>query len=153
MTRQQLYGKDSGERTPPTSQLLGEYLPLSDVAPLVVATSPANLLLASSFSGSTSQAPDPSLGGAARDTHAGIAHSAFQPTPGHVKNNGQTNVPLDAAPPTPLAVAATASTSSQVVDPFYGPTTKAVLSTKGAFHALQPVSGHVQNDGRNSSAQ
>jgi hypothetical protein len=56
-------------------------------------------------------------------------------------------VPLDATPPTPT-VAATASTSSQVVDPFYVPT-KVITATGGALHALQPVSGHVQNDGRN----
>jgi hypothetical protein len=66
-----------------------------------------------------------------------------------MKNDGQVSVPLVAASPTPLTVAATASIASQVVDPFYGPT-KVVLSTGGAFHALQPESGHVQNNGRAS---
>jgi hypothetical protein len=45
--------------------------------------------------------------------------------------------------------AATASMTSQVVDPFYGPT-KVVATTGGAFRALQPESGHVQDDGRAS---
>jgi hypothetical protein len=68
-----------------------------------------------------------------------------------MKNNGQASEPLVvAAPPTPLTVAATASIASQVVDPFHGPT-KVVLSVGGAFHDLQPVSGHVQNDDRNSA--
>jgi hypothetical protein len=39
--------------------------------------------------------------------------------------------------------------TSQVVDPFYGPT-NVVATTGGAFRALQPESGHVQNDGRAS---
>jgi hypothetical protein len=103
------------------------------------------------FSGSTRQAPNLSLGaGAGRDTSAGIAHSAFLLTPGHMQNNGQAIVPLDAACPTPLNIAATSSTSSQVIGPFYGPT-KVEPSSGGAFYALLPISGHVQNDGRNSA--
>ncbi len=62
MIQKQRYGNDDGGRTPPISQLFNECIPLSDVAPLVAATSSANVLLASSFSGSTSQAPNPSLG-------------------------------------------------------------------------------------------
>jgi hypothetical protein len=86
-----------------------------------------------------------------RDTDAGIAHSALQPAPGHTKNNGQVSVPLDATPPTPLTVTATASIASQVVDPYCGPT-KVESTTGGAYCALQPVSVHVQqNDGQNSA--
>ncbi len=83
------------------------------------------------------------------DPAAGSAHESFQPDPGHVKNDGKVGAGLDAAPPTPLTTAATASTSSQVSTP-HGGLTKVVSSTGGAFNALQPDPGHVKNDGRAS---
>jgi hypothetical protein len=69
---------------------------------------------------------------------AGIAHSAFQPAPGHMKNDDQVSVPLDAVPPTPLTVAATASIASQVSDPHCG-LTKVIATTRGACNVLQCV--------------
>ncbi len=86
--QEQHFGKDADGQTPPISQLLNKGIPVSDVAPSVAATSPANVLFTSSFSGYTSQAPHPSFGGAAVDPAFGIAHCALQPTPGHMKNNG-----------------------------------------------------------------
>jgi hypothetical protein len=100
-------GKDDSRLTPPISFLLKECIPFSDVAALVAATEPPSVPLASSMSASTSQAPNPSLGSAARDTATGSAHRAFQPDPGHVRNDGQVRAGLDAAPPTSLTAAAT----------------------------------------------
>ncbi len=54
---QRFFGEDDGGRTPPISDLFNKGIPVSDVAPSVAATSPANVLFTSSFSGSTSQAP------------------------------------------------------------------------------------------------
>jgi hypothetical protein len=99
--QEQRCGKDDGGGTPPISQIFNECIPLSNVTPLVAATEPSKGSLASFFSGSTSQAPNPSLGGAARDKAAGIAHCAFQHTPGHLHCDGQANVPRDAVPYTP----------------------------------------------------
>ena len=107
-TREQRYDKDYGERTPPILQFLDECNTVSDVAALVAATEPPpSVPLASSMPVSTSQAPNPSLGSAARDTATGGAHRAFQPDPGHVRNDGQVREGLDAAPPTSLTAAAT----------------------------------------------
>jgi hypothetical protein len=131
--------KDDGERTPPISQLLDEYITFSDVAALVAATEPPSVPFASSLSGSASQAPHPSFGGAALDPAAGIAHCAFQPTSGHSHCDGQANAPLDAVPTTSLATAANANIASKVVVPHCGQAT--VVSTTGdAYCALQPFS-------------
>ncbi len=81
--------------------IFDEFIPLSDVVALVAATEPSKVSLASSLSGSTSQAPHPSFGGAVVEPAAGSAHGAFQPDPGHVKNDGLVRAGLDAAPPTP----------------------------------------------------
>jgi hypothetical protein len=96
MMRKKRYGKDTaGEHTPPISQLLDGHLSLSDVAASDAAPTPSNASIASFLAGSTSRAPDPTQGLAAVDSAAGSAHSVFQPTPGHMKINDQTSVPLD----------------------------------------------------------
>jgi hypothetical protein len=117
--QEQRFGEDDGGRTPPISELFNKGIPVSDVAPSVAATSPANVLFTSSFSGSTSQAPHPSFGGAAVESAAGIAHCALQPTPGHSHCYDQAHVPLDAVPltplPPPLMLALLARLSSHIV--------------------------------------
>jgi hypothetical protein len=120
MIQEQRFGEDDGGRTPPISELFNKGIPVSDVAPSVAATSPANVLFASSFSGSTSQVPHPSFGGAAVESAAGIAHCALQPTPGHSHCDGQAHVPLGAVPltpllPSPLMQALLARLSSHIV--------------------------------------
>jgi hypothetical protein len=78
-------GKIDGGLTPPITRSLCEGIPFSDVAALVAVTEPSSVLFASSLSGSTSQAPHPSFGGAVVKPAIGSAYEIFQPDPGHVK--------------------------------------------------------------------
>jgi hypothetical protein len=100
-TREQLYGKDYGVRTPPISEFLDECNTFSDVAAVVAATEQSEASLALVLSVSTRPAPHPSFGGATENYAAGIAHCGLQPTPGLSYCDGQAIVPPFAAPTTP----------------------------------------------------